>query len=56
MKTIMDFQKEEYELLMDTLGLKDSDPEDTNDTVYFNAWNFGLREEDCEFTISASTT
>lgn len=55
MKTIKEFQKEEYELLMDTLGLKDSTPEDTNDTVYFNAWNFGLREEDCEFTISAST-
>ena len=54
MKTIVDFQKEEYEKLIETLGLKESTPEEADNTDYFNAWNFGLREEDCEFTISAS--
>lgn len=54
MKTITDFQKEEYEKLIETLGLEDNNPEETDDSEYFNAWSFGLKEEDCEFTISAS--
>ena len=54
MKSTIDFQKEEVEKLIDSLGLKDNVPEEIDDTDYFNAWNFGLRKEDCEFTISAS--
>ena len=53
MKTSSDFQKEDYEKLLEILNLND-DSEESDNTDYFNAWNFGLRAEDCEFTISAA--
>ncbi len=54
MKTVIDFKKEEYEKLIETLDLVENMPDQTDDIDYFNAWNFGLKEEDCNFIISAS--
>ena len=48
MKSTIDFQKEEVEKLIDSLGLKDNVPEEIDDTDYFNAWNFGLRKRDIQ--------
>lgn len=55
MKTASVFEKEEYEKLMETLGLQDNEPqEDLDDTDYFNAWHFGQSDEDCKFFICSS--
>ena len=54
MKMISTLEKEEYEKMMETLGLleKASDTEDT--TRYFNAWHFGQNEEAGDFVFSAT--
>lgn len=55
MKSTIEFQKEEYERLLNLLELSEgSFAEQPDDENYFNAWNFGLREEDCNFRNSAS--
>ena len=54
MKSVEVLKKEEFEKLIETLGLNDKESDSGDDTDYFNAWGFGLREEDCDFTISAS--
>ena len=54
MKSVEVLKKEEFEKLIETLGLNDKEFDSGDDTDYFNAWGFGLREEDCDFTISAS--
>ena len=55
MNSLVEFQKEEYEELIKILGLSNdnlSELETSDD--YFNAWNFGLQEEDCDYIITAS--
>ena len=55
MKSTIEFQKEEYEKLMEVLGLSnDNYAENTEREEYFNAWGFGLQEEDCNFKIGTS--
>ena len=55
MKTASVFEKEEYEKLMETLGLQNIEPqEDSDDNDYFNAWHFGQSDEDCKFFICSS--
>ena len=55
MKTIAVFETEEYEKMMETLGLADKDPNIEEDsTEYFNAWHFGQSDEAGNFTLSAS--
>lgn len=54
MKNIVVFEKEEYQKLMDTLGILGDDIDDSDDTDYFNAWNFGQAESDHEFLITSS--
>ena len=54
MEKHIELQKEEYETLLENLGLNDNDPEKTDETDYFNAWNFGIKEEDCKFIIKSS--
>lgn len=54
MQSIIEFQQEEYEKLIEILGLKDNNPKETDDTDYFNAWFFGKREEDFLYTNSSS--
>lgn len=57
MKPTAVFEKEEYQKLMETLGLVDYTAEDVDDeNDYFNAWNFGITEDDCNFSISSSLT
>lgn len=54
MKMIAALNTEEYEEMMETLGLleKASGTDDT--TRYFNAWHFGQNEEAGDFVFSAS--
>lgn len=52
-KNIM-FGKEDYQKLMDTLGILDDDRDDGDDIDYFNAWNFGQTERDYEFSTTSS--
>lgn len=55
MKSTAIFEKEEYQKLMEALGLADYAPEESDDdTDYFNAWNFGKTEEDYNFSICSS--
>ena len=54
MNTILDFQKEDYNKLIESLKLEEDMEDKTDNTDYFNAWNFGLSEEDFEFVLSAS--
>lgn len=56
MQSVVEFQQEEYEKLIDILGMRDNKPEETDDTDYFNAWFFGKREEDFLYTNSSSVT
>lgn len=57
MKTASVFEKEEYEKLMETLGLQDNTPqEEEDDNNYFNAWHFGQSEEDYKYVICSSLT
>lgn len=56
MKSITLFERDEYQKLMETLGLTDDTSEETDKSVYFNAWNFGQTERDFEFLISSSVT
>ena len=53
MKTITGFEVEEYEKLMETLGLLDREPEETEDNTpdYFNAWHFGQPDEAGKFVF-----
>lgn len=39
MKTISDFEVEEYKKMLERLDIKNDDSEDKSQ--YFNAWNFG---------------
>lgn len=54
MENNLNFEKAEFEKLMELLGLSNNQPETYEDSDYFNAWGFGLKKEDCEFTIEAS--
>jgi len=57
MKTASVFEKEEYEKLMEALGLQDNTPqEEEDDNNYFNAWHFGQSEEDYKYVICSSLT
>lgn len=51
MKNIAGNTKEDYQKLMKLLGWQDSDVDDTD---YFNAWHFGLSEEDRGFATASS--
>ena len=55
MKTISVFEPEEYERMMDLLGLIDCTPDEDNDNSdYFNAWHFGQEEDAGDFIYCAS--
>ena len=54
MRPEKDFPEEEYEKLIELLGLGDNSLETVDKSEFFNAWNFGLKEEDCEFILSTS--
>lgn len=55
MKTTSVFEIEEYEKLMETLGLLDNSPDDNCDVaIYFNAWHFGQDEEAGDFIFQSS--
>ena len=54
MRNISTFEKEEYQKLIDTLGLSDNRPDENDFADYFNAWNFGQTEKDFDFCISSS--
>ena len=56
MDSIVSFDKEEYEKIMQLLGLRDNqNQEQEDDTDYFNAWNFGHTEDDYQFLTYPST-
>lgn len=56
MDMIISFDKEEYEKIIQLLGLRDNqDQELEDDTDYFNAWNFGQTEDDYQFLTYPST-
>lgn len=54
MNNIVAFEKEEYQKLMDTLGLCEHDEDVSDYSEYFNAWNFGQTENDFEYSITSS--
>lgn len=55
MDTVLSFDREEYEKMMQLLGLQNNQPDDTaDDTDYFNAWNFGQTENDYLFVTHSS--
>lgn len=55
MKTVTVFEIEEYEKLMETLGLLNDTPDNDSDTSeYFNAWHFGQNEDAGDFVFRAS--
>jgi hypothetical protein len=41
---------------METPELAKDTSEETDKSIYFNAWNFGQTERDFEFMISSSVT
>ena len=55
MKTISVFEIEEYEKMMDALGLQNY-VSDVNDDItdYFNAWHFGQDEDAGNFVFCTS--
>lgn len=56
MKTILLFEKEEADKLLDMLGLADNIIQDSNDSAdYFNAWHFGKKSEEGNYVISTSS-
>lgn len=52
MKSTIDFQKEEYDALMQMLGLDNDESDDTD--KYFDAWNFGKTSDDSNFFATAT--
>ena len=55
MDTVLTFDREEYEKMMQLLGLQDNQPDEpADDTDYFNAWNFGQTEKDYLFVTHSS--
>lgn len=55
MDTVLTFDREEYEKMMELLGLQDNQPDEpADDTDYFNAWNFGQTENDYLFVTHSS--
>ncbi len=54
MESIVAFETEEYQKLMYTLGLIETDGNDCDYAEYFNAWNFGQTERDFQFSITTS--
>lgn len=55
MKEINKFEMEEIVKEMNTLGILEKN-EDADKSEYFNAWNFGQKKGDYEFTISTTIT
>lgn len=51
MKTISDFEIEEYRKMLEQLGVNNDDNEDKSQ--YFNAWNFG-EDKGAYITLSES--
>lgn len=54
MDTILTFDKEEYDKLVELLGLTDNSIGEEDTEKYFDAWNFGQSENDCNFYTHAS--
>ena len=54
-KSVETLEREEYEKMMQILGLSDS-RDDYDETDYFDAWNFGKTEEDYEFIVTNVTS
>lgn len=55
MDAVLTFDREEYEKMMELLGLQDNqNDESINYDDYFNAWNFGQTEKDYIFITRAS--
>lgn len=55
MKTVSVFEAEEYEKMMEALGLADKTHDTDDDTAdYFSAWHFGQNEEAGDFVLCAT--
>lgn len=55
MKTLTTFERQEYEKIISTLGISESErSEFAEETDFFNAWNFGQSEKDYEFFVVSS--
>ena len=55
MKEIIKFEMEEIIKEMNTLGILENN-KDLDKSEYFNAWNFGQKKGDYEFTIGTMIT
>lgn len=55
MKTISVFKTEEYEKMMEALGLFNTNNAEDETTDYFNAWHFGQSEEAGDFVLCTTT-
>lgn len=56
MDMVLDFDREEYDMIIKLLGLVENPNENAeDDTDYFNAWNFGQSENDYRYFTHSST-